>query len=588
MMDDANLICRDERRRQAARDRNFNGIDYVEVDESQTLLCVHLFGEVPDNLGLGNVVIEGGRRVRDIQIKSVFPDKEDDEELGECLRVEVDRPGDFSTYTLRLVKADERGRPTRMPLDGFDPRYASAQFSFKVNCPSDLDCKPADVCPPEEQLAPDINYLAKDYASFRQLILDRLALVMPDWRERHVPDIGITLVEVLAYAGDYLSYYQDAVATEAYIDTARLRVSVRRHARLIDYVMHEGCNARTWVSVGTDSDLPLDAGSFYFVTNTRELERVEGKAINEDQLDKLDIPHTDYEVFEPLVGKGDESIKLYAAHSRIHFYTWGDAECCLPKGATRATLKGRLQADAPPPREPDKPYGQPQAQAAQQEEPQSKSDDYPLLHLRPGDVLIFEEVIGTKTGNPADADPTHRHAVRLTKVEQGLDPLFDRPVVEIEWGEADALPFALCVSAMAGAPNCKPIEDATVALGNCLLVDHGRTLAPEDLGEVPAQALTGQCECGAAEMTCAPGKFQPSLKQAPLTFSQPLDAARPASLMLAQDPRKALPQIKWLIGWPPADILRAKEEAHPGSGQTPACEPPDGLSNEPPLKVEID
>ena len=111
----------------------------------------------------------------------------------------------------------------------------------------------------------EINYLAKDYASFRQLILDRLALVMPDWKERHVPDIGIALVEVLAYVGDHLSYYQDAVATEAYLDTARKRISVRRHARLVDYPMHEGCNARAWVCVDTKSDLPpLDPKYTYF------------------------------------------------------------------------------------------------------------------------------------------------------------------------------------------------------------------------------------------------------------------------------------------------------------------------------------
>src|SRR3712207_7620689 len=70
--------------------------------------------------------------------------------------------------------------------------------------------------------------------------------------EDGIRDIGVTgvqtcalpiftLVELLAYTGDYLSYYQDAVATEAYLETARRRISVRRHVRLIDYPMHEGC-----------------------------------------------------------------------------------------------------------------------------------------------------------------------------------------------------------------------------------------------------------------------------------------------------------------------------------------------------------
>src|SRR5206468_1474717 len=75
----------------------------------------------------------------------------------------------------------------------------------------------------------------------------------PEWTERHAADIGITLVELVAYVADYLAYRQDAVATEAYLGTARKRVSVRRHARLVDYPMHDGCNARVWVQVVLDN-----------------------------------------------------------------------------------------------------------------------------------------------------------------------------------------------------------------------------------------------------------------------------------------------------------------------------------------------
>ena len=37
------------------------------------------------------------------------------------------------------------------------------------------------------------------------------------------------------------------MANEAYLETARRRVSVRRHARLVDYRMHDGASARAWV-----------------------------------------------------------------------------------------------------------------------------------------------------------------------------------------------------------------------------------------------------------------------------------------------------------------------------------------------------
>ena len=78
--------------------------------------------------------------------------------------VHVDKPGDFSTYTLRLAMDDARQTDSH---SGFDPRYAACEFSFKASCPSDLDCAPERGCVPPSFERPEINYLAKDYASFR-------------------------------------------------------------------------------------------------------------------------------------------------------------------------------------------------------------------------------------------------------------------------------------------------------------------------------------------------------------------------------------------------------------------------------------
>ena len=61
----------------------------------------------------------------------------------------------------------------------------------------------------------------------------------------------MVLAELIAYVGDQLSYQQDAVATEAYLDTARSRISLRRHALLVDYHVHDGCNARAWMHAST-------------------------------------------------------------------------------------------------------------------------------------------------------------------------------------------------------------------------------------------------------------------------------------------------------------------------------------------------
>lgn len=81
--------------------------------------------------------------------------------------------------------------------------------------------------------ADEVSYLSRDYEGLRQLMLDRLSVTLPAFTERHVPDLWVTLVELLAYVGDDLSYYEDAVATEAYLQTARRRISIRRHARLL-------------------------------------------------------------------------------------------------------------------------------------------------------------------------------------------------------------------------------------------------------------------------------------------------------------------------------------------------------------------
>jgi hypothetical protein len=632
-MDKSALTCRDERRRAVARQRNLNGIDYVSVSADQTSLCVHLFGEVPQEIETANVKIEGGRRVRNIQVVSVYPEHEEDPELGECLRVNLDKRGDFSTYKLCLVEA-EQGRPTNQPLKGFDPRYSCIEFSFKVDCPSDLDCKTEQPCPPDERSEPEINYLAKDYSSFRQLILDRLALLMPDWRERHVPDIGITLVELLAYTGDYLSYYQDAVATEAYLDTARQRISVSRHARLVDYQMHEGCNARAFVFVETDGgDLSLDPTKIYFVTNCAELERAGKRAHGAKDFNQLHIPSSRYDVFMPMnapqrvcdlgelknvdelidqlrkskaqftkqlracfssntqyllaawhgeaapsetlrAALQDEwrrlranDIDLYTAHSTINFHTWGDAECCLSRGATRATLKDKFDdATSTPGGDTENKPAYEQAAQSEQKAPPKEGQHIAerKLRLAVGDILIFEEVIGAKTGNPADADPSHRHAVRLTKVEPGMDALLNQPIVEIGWAEADALPFMLCISAVLPAPGCTLVEDISVARGNIILVDHGKAI-DEPPRQVPLKKTVGECECGAVEMSRVAGKFRPVLTFAPLTFSQPLATPLPASATLIQDPRRALPQITRLTGLP--DVCPESDDAERGAAR---------------------
>ncbi len=507
--------CALERRREDVRKSSLLGLDFVEVDATQTRLEVFFLGKAPQTLKEANVRITGGAAVK---VTGLRVYRQPDPTLDDWMEVRVDRPGDFSTYTLALVKLDASGHPTDQPLAGFDPMFASAAFSFKVSCPSDLDCRVPHVCPPDPQRSLDIDYLAKDYNSFRQLILDRLAQTLPGWTETHVPDIGQMLVELLAYVGDQLSYYQDAVATEAYLGTARNRISVRRHARLVDYRLHEGCNARAWITISTDTDRPLDPGQIFFCTAFPGAPA--GHILQPADFAKA-MPGS-CEVFEPLI-PATSTIALRRAHNTIQLYTWGDCACCLPKGATRATL-----LDAWLPGE-----GTPQR----------------ALSLQPGDVLIFEEVLGPHTGNPADADPAHRQAIHLTKVTPCVDPLYDtdqggRPLVEIEWCSQDALTFPLCISAVMPPPDCSCKEGISVARGNVVLVDNGATTS-EVLGSVPTQTSTTSCptSCAPATEVVTVGCFRPVLQYSSLTFAQSLPTCWCTSTVEDQDPRQALPQI---------------------------------------------
>jgi hypothetical protein len=555
-MSDYDLICNDDvSRRQTVRRRSFNGLDYLEVSEDQRRLHVYFLDKAPKDLVAGNFRIDGGERITGIRVIGINFQCQADEDIDDCIELIVDKPGDYSIYTLCWVEADEMGHPTDRRPPEVDPRYQCLRFSFKEGCVIDMDCKPEPECPPDVLADPEISLLAKDYASFRQLILDRVALIMPDWQERHVPDIGIMLVETLAYVGDHLSYYQDAVATEAYLNTARQRISVRRHVRLVDYAMHDGCNARAWVCITVEGadHAELVPGETWFITGHNNALDLQQATLTPEQAQE--IPTDQYEVFEPLLPGPDQMIRLFRDHNEIQFYTWGDQECCLPRGTTRATLIGKwVDRDAPetPPVTARALPSRKQAAAAKRAESQTPVEPTPPaapeLRLKVGDILIVEEVIGPRTGLAADADPQRRQAVRLTRVEPGIDPLYEQPIVEIEWAKEDALTFPLCLSAIGPAPECTLLENISVARGNVVLVDHGRRIdRPELLGTVSTLATVAICEGqdDPSDVLVVPGRFRPALSRGPVIFSEPLpEGTLPARDLLRQDPRQALPWIK--------------------------------------------
>ncbi len=528
--------CCDEKRKAAiGGNPALNGIDYLEVLgfdavplglEPQTILLIRCLKAAPAGLTPQNILITGGESITHVAAKFATPATtppggmnatqqtyfQSLPNAANILMVGTNTAGDFSPYTFRLVnsavQAQEDPFAVTEVLAGFDPQLAEVEFWFKVECPPEFDCAPAGPnCPPDLPAPPGINYLAKDYGSFRTVMLDRLSQLVPAWGGLSEADLGIALAELIAYAGDALSYRQDAVATEAYLQTARSRISLRRHALLVDYAVHDGCNARAWIHLDVAANFILDHTKTRFYTYAPGMPSTLAPGAGNERA-ALDAGVI---VFEPM-----QDAKLYPEHNQISFYTWGDSRCCLAQGATEATLLNTLS------------------------------------NLQAGDVLVFKEIAGPQTGNPADADVRHRCAVRLTQVTtqdaQGnalVDPLFEKgtgnpitsaaqkptPVTEIQWSPEDALPFPVCLSSrVVGSVVKETTIPISVVLGNIVLADHGISLKGVSLGLAPRPSIfyppkpgTDRCAPGAAQPL--PARFQPILPDAPITQAVTLQLA---------------------------------------------------------------
>ncbi len=316
------------------------------------------------------------------------------------LELVASAPGGFAAYRLSIDDAR------------IDPFFNAVQFSFQANGPSDFDCEPEPhACPPDEPVDFPVSALARDFWSFRTALLDFASQRYPVWKDRLEADVGVMLAEIMSHTGDEMAYYQDRIAREASLETATQRRSVRRHAQLVDYVVHDGLGARGFIDVQVDplavGPQALPAGLLVWADSSSGI-LVNGQF----------IPRRTY--FE--LGKGlSEALagKVYAvdaARNRLTPHLWDETRTCLPAGATELWIDGHHAAVLP-------------------------LDDAPPGQA-PGRWLVLQT-------DPTDPSlPARRHLVRLIAVVEENDPLgavlgTSSDVTHLIWEDAHALPFEM-------------------------------------------------------------------------------------------------------------------------------------------------
>ncbi|MDH4581238.1 hypothetical protein E8F20_05030 [Pseudomonas sp. BN415] len=352
------------------------------------------------------------------------------------LSLRIEPVGDYSTYRLELV----------WDAALIDPFFSAMGFRFRPGCFTN-DCAPPQGGRPQAP-NPAIDYLAKDYDSFRHTLMVAMAERVPGWASTSEADLDQVLIGLFATAADELSDFQDRVMAEAYLATSRKRVSLARHARLVDYHLHEGNQASTWLA------LDVVAGQAPFSLDDQELVAWTGDA----------PPSTDAVFFASRQRRLEASQRQYLDPrlNRLRLYTWGNAQPALAAGSTRADLV-------------------PEPPLASQADADALRDLVRQGHWR---ELLIEERLNPLTGQPAGRNPAKRQLLRLLPgddldggaAESRFDPLTGTWMLRVNWREEDTLRFDFAFTSFCPGPPPTAVEDISVFHGNLLPVHEGRPL----------------------------------------------------------------------------------------------------------------
>jgi hypothetical protein len=362
--------------------------------------------------------------------------------------------GDYSTYRLTVsfqwtLEEEER--------DVIDPVFNTVDFKFRPAC-FNIDCtsKPAELPKPID--TPIIDYLAKDYDSFKHIMINAMMEKVPHWQPTSEADLDQVLIDLFSAAADELSDYQDRVMNEAYLSTARNRISIARHARLMDYHIHQGNQASTWLALELVDNESFELSDGFKVRKSRTNGYNSGNNTGSDSDDNRHL----------FISKNKRS--LHYLLNRMELYTWSSSTPALAKDSTSADLKISQNGD--------------------------KTDADTITDLiQSGKVthLLIQENLNPASGRTSGVNPAKRQLLKLLPGPEGAqtrcDPLEESHYVRVNWEDSDKLKHNYCFTI--DCPDGKK-ENISFFNGNLVQVFHGEPM--ETLFKEEGETLSNSTE----------------------------------------------------------------------------------------------
>lgn len=109
-----------------------------------------------------------------------------------------------------------------------------------------------------------VDLSSRDFEAYRDDILKVGGLAdtyASRWNDRSEADLGVALVESMAFIGDNLAYYQERCANEALFGSAVQRRSVIEHAALLNFAIRPNVSAQAGLTIVTNAAGSAPAGT---------------------------------------------------------------------------------------------------------------------------------------------------------------------------------------------------------------------------------------------------------------------------------------------------------------------------------------